>query len=304
MFGVDSGRGVGAIAEHVELALGSIAGQIGVGRGAIQILPRRTDAEAKTAQVEVFGIDERLEEHARGVVSAGVAFDVRRREVVAALAVGHAVEVTHLVGEGTTGEIAGELHAKIPVRNQECRQTAFHETQVGFGGQALEAHGRLELADGYDGAGIEARGGIGVDDDAPAAAEIGREPEIVDAAEGAFEGRPHTAKQEGVRRFGGGVAAVGAVVREQGAAKTYEVGTVGGADLEARGVGRDSGSRGRRGSGRFLLDLELALKDQQALLLFFDFLPQIRLGVRRRALGGLRCRLRQRRSCKWQQRRD
>jgi hypothetical protein len=99
-----------------------------------------------------------------GVVSAGVAFDVRRREVVAALAVGHAVEVTHLVGEGTTGEIAGELHAKIPVRNQQRRQTAFHETQVGFGGQPLEAHGRLELATVTDGARIETRRGVRVID--------------------------------------------------------------------------------------------------------------------------------------------
>jgi hypothetical protein len=82
-----------------------------------------------------------------------------------------------------------------------------------------------------------------------------------------------TAKQEGVRRFGR-VASVGAVVREQGAAKTYEVGTVGGADLEARGGGRDSGAVAAAASGRFLLDLELALEDQQALLLVLDFLPQ------------------------------
>ena len=92
-------RGVDAIGEDALLAGRAIGGQGGVGGGAVHIHPGRADAESQSAQVEVARIGERLEEHARGVVAGGVHFDVGRREVVAALAVGDAVEVAHLVGE-------------------------------------------------------------------------------------------------------------------------------------------------------------------------------------------------------------
>ena len=59
---------------------------------------RRADAEAEAAQAEVVGVDERLEEHARGVVAARVASTSGVREVVAALAVGDAVEAADLAG--------------------------------------------------------------------------------------------------------------------------------------------------------------------------------------------------------------
>ena len=112
---------------------------------------------------------------------------------------------------------------------------------------------------------------------AAAAGEVRHELEVVDAAEGAFEGRAHAAQDEGVGGFGHRVAAVGAVVGVQRAAQADEVRVVGGADLEARGAGRDARRAGRGGRGRFLLDLELAFEHPQPLLLVFDFAPQLRV---------------------------
>ena len=111
--------------------------------------------------------------------------------------------------------------------------------------------GGLNLPTVTHGAGIEARRDVRVDDDGAAAGEVRHEAEVVDAAEGAFEGRAHAAQDEGVRGFRHRVAAEDAIVGVQRAAQADEVRVVGGADLEARGIGRDARRAGRGGRGRF-----------------------------------------------------
>jgi hypothetical protein len=159
----------------------------------------------------------------------------------------------------------------------------------------------LELARGHDHAGLEARRDVGVDDRAPAAAEIRGEAEVIDAAEGAFHGRTNAAQQESVRGLGRRVATERAVVGEQCAAQANEIRAIRGADLETRRAGDDFRRTGRGRLGRFIGQFEFALENGQALFLLFEFAAQVRVRAGVRAAGRVLCECR---PGKRQQRRD
>jgi hypothetical protein len=96
----------------------------------------------------------------------------------------------------------------------------------------------------------------------------GREAEVVDAVESAFERRPDAAEDPRVRGPGRDVVGKAAPIEMQHAAHAQDVGSIGGLDAEAL-LRRGAHHRCGRycGLGGFVLQFELALEHADLLLL-------------------------------------
>ena len=257
----------GEDADHADLPAGAVGGQrtrlLAGGAG---------DPEPEVLE-EGAASPERRHEHAAREILAVV------QVAVDAAAVGRPVEDARRVGEDAARELAVDLDPEVAIRDDRGRERALDEVDRRGRLQALEAHGRLVLAD-LD---LQPRRGLevqpGVLEHRDASAEVGHHAKLEVAAERALQDRPHAAQGEGVDRERALVAREEAAVELDVAAELQAVVAAVVLQAEAVGAGRDRkalllrrllagrlgrlGRRGRRArrlrrrrSGRLLLRVQ------------------------------------------------
>src|SRR6185437_10328525 len=124
------GRRVAPVAEERLLTGGLVRCQQSIGRAAGRSDIRARNAESEAGQRRATGKEKWAEEYTGGDVPLTVAAEIGRGVVVAARAIGDAVEQADRIVDPYADEVAAKLHADVAIGHEIRRQRPFDEAVV------------------------------------------------------------------------------------------------------------------------------------------------------------------------------